>query len=226
MTKERCSGAWKKVFDLDVIIPTRKKQTNNLLCQVHTVLNSGFNVRVTIGIPDSEYHEFFENLTNREKECIRLMKNVAQGSPSIAFIYMLENMDWVDWIFPTADDDCILPWGLKHLLEVHNDMGMVMGQSLGVSREKHLDFSSWKIGHSITECHCSTAIYNMRKMETLSKPWFENSPVSDFLLIKRMSENFPYKIIPSVVHVQAFAELENLGSIFTENFNKLYGHLI
>lgn len=214
------------MFDIDVFIPTLKKRTDNLLCQVHTALNSGLNARVTISIPDNDYAELINKLTDKEKINIRLIKKVPQGEPSIPIKYCLENESWSNWLLIIADDDCLMPWGLKHLYDATPGMGMVMGQTLGVSRNMHLDFSSWKIGVGVIPCHCSTAFYNVRMLEKLSKPWCEIDPLSDYRLIQKMAENFPYKIIPSVCHVQSFAELENLGTDFSAKFHNLYGHLL
>ena len=214
------------VFDLDVFIPTLKQRLNGLVCNIHTIFNSGLNVRVTISLPDNDYPELMELLTEKEKECIRFVPNVPQGEPSIPIKHCLENVELLEWVYLVADDDCVLPWGLQHLWEAREGYSMVMGQVLGVSRNKHLDFTAWKIGFDIIESHVSTAMYNMRSLEKLPKPWYEISPISDYLLIRRMAENFTYNIIPSVVHVQAFAELDNLGPIFMNNFSKLYGHLL
>lgn len=211
--------------DLDVLIVTRKKRLDNLLCQVHTILNSGMNTRVTIGI-EGEYPEFVSKLFPAQLERIRIVSGVPQGDPSIPIQYCMENLEWSDWMYSSADDDCILPWGLKHLWENRDGVSMVIGQTIGVSRERHLDFSAWKIGRSIEVCHVSTALINMRSLEKLEKPWLTVDPVSDFHLIDRMAKLYPYKITPSVVSVQAFAELNNLGDVFCENYMKIYGHLL
>jgi hypothetical protein len=213
-------------FDIEVFIPTLKQRTNNLLCQIHTALNSGLNVRVTLSLPDESYPEIIENLTESELKYIRLIKNVPQGEPSIPIKYCLENIEWGDWLLSVGDDDCILPWGLKHLWDARENVSMVIGQTIGVSRNKHYDFSAWKIGYRIIPCHVSIAFINMRSLEKLPKPWLEIDPLSDFKQIERMSNHFPYKIIPSVVHVQSFANMENLGNEFTKNFMEVYGHML
>lgn len=214
------------VFDIDVLIPTAKKKTENCLYQIYAALHSGVNSRINILMGGS-----YPELTNQldlEKwgDRIRIFDDIPQGNPSIPIKHAFENMNWDNWVLVNPDDDCLLPWGLKHLLDAAPGMGMVMGQTLGVSRKQHLDFSNWKIGISITESHCSTAIYNMQMLKTLPKPWMEISPINDYLINKKMADNFPYKIIPSVCHVQAFAELENLGTEFSNRFNQLYGHLL
>jgi hypothetical protein len=216
----------KDSFELDVFIPTIKKKLNGLLCNVHTVLNSGLRVRVTISLPDDSYPEFMDKLTEEERSCIRLIKNVPQGNPSIPIQFCMENLDWLEWVYMAADDDCILPWALKHLWEAREGVSMVMGQVIGTSREKHLDFSEWKIGIDIIRCHVNTAMYNFNSLRTLPKPWLEIDPCSDYLMIKRFADNFPYKIIPSVVHVSAFAELENLPEDFVIMFKRMYGHIL
>ena len=213
-------------FDVDVFIPTLKQRTNSLLCNVHTAFNSGLNVRVTVSLPDDSYDELMDNLTEKEKNLTRLIPNVPQGSAAIPIAHCLEKIEWSDWVYPVADDDCILPWGLQHLYEATEGVGMVMGQTFGTSRKKHYDFSSWKLGFQIIPCHASTAMYNMRKMEKLPKPWYLIDDLSDFYLIKKMSDNFPYIIIPSVVHVQAFAEASDLGEEFSANFHGFYGHML
>ena len=224
--KGKCFGALNVAFDIDVFIPTLKQRTDNLLCQIHTVLNSGLNVRVTLSISDEHYPEVVENLTEKELKALRIITRVPQGEAAIPIKYCLENFEWADWVYPISDDDCVLPWGLQHLFEATEGVGMVMGQTIGVSRKKHYDFSLWKLGIEIAPCHASTAMYNMRCLEKLPKPWYEIDPLSDFKLIEKMSKNFPYKIIPSVVHVQAFAELENLGREFSDSFMKIYGCLL
>lgn len=214
------------MFDLDVFIPTLKQRTDNMLCQAHTVLNSGLNVRLTVSLPDNDYPELMDNLTPKEKEKVRLIPNVPQGEPSIPVKHCIENIDWSDWMYFPADDDCVLPWGLKHLWEGRDGVSMVIGQTLGVSRKEHLDFSAWKIGYGVIPCHVSTALFHMPSLKSLPKPWYNIGPLADYELIKYMSANFAYKIIPSVVHVQAFAELENLGTEFASQFKMLYGHLL
>lgn len=213
-------------FDVDVFIPTRKTLLGNLNCQVQAVLNSGVNARATVSIGDDSYPEFTDNLTPEQLNRVRVIPNVPQGSASICIKHCLENIEWAPWVLTVADDDCLLPWGLKHLWDAREGVSMVIGQTLGLSRERHLDFTAWKIGIGVTSCHVSTAMINMRSMATLRKPWMDLDPLSDFLMIKRMADNFPYRIIPSVVHVQAFAELDNLGSDFIRNFNSIYGHLL
>jgi hypothetical protein len=215
-----------KTFDVDVFIPTLKNRTANLICQIHTALNSDVKSRVTISIPDDDYPELMDQLTTQEKEKVRILKNVPQGEPSIPIKYCLENYGWCDWIFNDADDDCLLPWGLKHLLEASQNVSMVVGQIIGVSRDKHYDFSSWKIGHSITQCHISKILFHFPSLVKLPKPWLEINPVSDFIFAKRMADNFAYKIIPSVVSVAAFAELYDLGVDFESNFRLLYGSML
>lgn len=215
------------MFDVDVLIATSKKleRLDNLICQVHTVLNSGINSRVTVAM-EGFYPEFICRFTDEQFKRIRIIDDAPQGSPSIPIKYCMENIEWSDWLYSTADDDCLLPWGLKHLMEATKDVSMVIGQTLGVSRQRHFDLSAWKIGREIIPCHVSSALINMRSLEMLPKPWLEIDPLSDYFLIEKMSGKFPYKIIPSVISVQAFAELENLGQKFSEDFNKIYGHLV
>lgn len=213
-------------IDIDVFIPTLKKRTNGLLCNVHTVLNSGLNVRVTVSIPDESYPDLMDGLTDREKACIRIIPNVPQGEPSIPIKHCVENVEWAEWLYMIADDDCILPWALQHLWNARKGVAMVMGQVIGTSRKDHLDFSGWKIGLSITECHVSTAMYNTKRLQELPKPWYEIDPLSDYKFIKKFSDHFPHKIIPSVVHVQAFAELSNLSPDFCADFYRIYGRLL
>lgn len=213
--------------DIDILIPTSKKpeRLNNLLCQIHTVLNSGINTRVTLAM-DGPYPSLTSQLSHYPLSKVRLVYGAPQGSPAIPAAYCMENLEWGDWMLNVSDDDCVLPWGLRHLWEATKDVSMVIGQTIGVSRTKHLDFSAWKIGIGVIPCHVSTALINMRSLETLPKPWYRDDPLCDYLLIQRMSENFPFKIIPSVVHVQAFAEIENLGPEFGQIFRDVYGDLI
>lgn len=215
------------MFDIDVVIPTAKQleRLNNLVCLINIIQNSGVRARAYI-VMEGEYPELMERMTPKNLEKMAFCKNAPQGGPSIPIKYALENLSLSDWVTVIADDDCLLPWGLKHLWEATNNVSMVVGQTLGVSRKDHYDLSSWKIGIGIIPCHVSTALFNMRKIETLSKPWLEIDPLSDYILIKRMAETFPYKIIPNVVHCQAFANLENLGDDFGDYFNKTYGHLL
>lgn len=213
-------------FDLDVFIPTRKQQLGNLVCQAQAVFNSGVNARLTVGIGDDQYQEFLDQFIPKHQNRIRIIPNVPQGGVSICVKHCMENIDWSEWVLSVSDDDIILPWGIDHLWEAREGVAMVIGQTLGVSRENHLDFTAWKIGVAVAPCHVSTAMINMEKLKTLPKPWIVHDPLFDFILIRRMADTFPYRITPSVVHVQAFAELENLGSEFGENFRKVYGHLL
>lgn len=213
-------------YDLDVFIPTLKKRTNGLLCNVHTVLNSGVNVRVTVSIPDDNYPEFMDALTDKEKSCVRIINNVPQGDPSIPIEYCLENIEWTEWVYIVADDDCVLPWGLAHLMSARQGMSLVMGQAIGVSRIRHFDFSSWKIGIDVVEGHVNAAMFNYNTLKKMKKPWFTNHPCCDYLLIKKMTDLYPYRIIPNVVHVSAFAELENLTEEFQNEFMSTYRNLL
>lgn len=214
------------MYDLDVFIPTLKQRTNGLVCQAHTIFNSNMKVRLTVSLPDENYPEFMDKLTEEERKHVRFIPNIPQGSPAIPIKHCLESAEWPDWVLVMSDDDIILPWGLQHLWEARKDVSMVIGQTLGVSRKEHLDFTAWKIGSDIVACHVSTAMIHMRSLETLSKPWVELSPLCDFFTIGLMARNFPYRITPNVIHVQAFAEFENLGSEFLENYQKIYGHLL
>lgn len=212
------------MFDIEFLIATQKKRLEGLLCQIHIALNSGLNVRVTVGM-DGEYPELMEKLPESYKDKIRFVKNVPQGTPSISFGYLYENMDWDGWIYAVADDDIVLPWGLKHLWENREGVSMVIGQTIGVSRDDHFDFSGWKIGYEVVENHVSTAFINSKDLSKLPKPWIVNEPNSDYLIIKRMADHFKYRVIPNVVHVQAFAKFENLGEEFKESYMNIYGHL-
>lgn len=230
------------MFDIDVVIPTAKQldRLDNLVCQINTSLNSGVDTRVVI-LMEGEYPELMERLTSKQIEKIMFVKDAPQGNPSLPIKHCIENVELSEWMYSVGDDDCILPWGLKHLWEATQNIynvqnilnasnvdkvSMVIGQTLGVSRDNHYDLSLWKIGHGIIPCHVSTALINVNRLRSLPKPWFEIDQLSDYLLIKRMSENFPYKIIPNVVHCQAFANVENLGPDFGAYFQKTYGHLL
>lgn len=220
-----------KDIDVDIFIPTSKKLKNleTLLCQIYIALNSGINTRVTIGMK-GEYPELMQRLTPNQLPRIRFIKDAPEGGEvgHLAIQYMLEELTWADWVRYICDDDCITPWGLKHMWEARHGVSMVVGQALGVSREKHYDFTAWKLGPSITFCHVAgnQVMFNMRSLEKLPKPWWGPSRTYDFDFIKRMSENFPYRIIPSVVDVMSFAELENLGREFQQNFHALYGGIL
>ena len=215
-------------FDLDVFIPTAKQpeRTNNLICQINTALNCGLNTRVTIGM-EGDYPGLLDNFRKEQLERIRIVTGVPQGTPSISIEHVLETTDWVDWVHIPADDDCVLPWGYQHLWEARKDVSMVLGQVLCVSRATHLDFSSYKVGRKLEVGFISgaCALFNMRSMEKLPKPWMPNNPVSDFDMIKKMAENFPYTIIPNVVSVMSLTELESLHHSFQDHYKKIYGHL-
>lgn len=214
--------------DIDLYIPTAKQieRLPSLLAQINAGLNSGLNARVTISM-DGEYPELNRSLSDEQIKKIRFVQ-APQGNPSITIEHCLENTEWADWLYIAGDDDAILPWGLKHLYEARECVSMVLGQVLCVSREKHWDLSSYKVGQVIVPCHISGAnlLINTRSMEKLEKPWLINDPQSDYFLIKRMAENFKYTIIPSVVAVLCLCELDNLGTEFTAHWMSQYGRFV
>lgn len=214
--------------DIDVFIPTSKRpeRLNNLLCQIYIALNSGVDTRVTVAM-EGDYPELMKRLSVHQIATIRFIKDAPQGNAAIPLKHCIENYEWNDWVLISAcDDDCLLPWGLKHLWDATKGVSMVIGQTLGVSRKQHYDFSAWKIGISVVPCHVSTVMVNMRSLERLPKPWIDIDPLTDYLLVKRMADHFPYRIIPNVCHVQSFAEIENLGKEFSDQFGQLYGALL
>lgn len=230
------------MFDLDVVIPTAKQldRLDNLVCLINIVQNSGINSRAYI-VMQGEYPELMERMTQRNLDRMEFCKTAPQGHPCLPIEYALGELELSEWFISIADDDCLLPWGLKHLFDATKDIvgaknlmnsanidkvGMVIGQTLGVSRVDHYDLSLWKIGIGVIPCHVSTALVNVPMLRKLERPWLPIDPLADYLLIKRMSETFPYKIIPNVVHCQAFADVENLGEEFGAYFKKTYGHLL
>jgi hypothetical protein len=220
-------------FDLDVLIPTakNKKHLNTLLTQINTALHCGLNTRVTIGMM-GDYPELTERLNPKDSDRIRFIKDAPEGGEvghrAIKYIFENPDIEWTDWMRYICDDDLATPWGYKHLWGAKDGFSMVVGQALGVSRNTHYDFSHWKLGVGIIFCHVagSQIIFNRRDLEKLEKPWWDLSRTYDYDFIKRMSVNYPFKIIPNVVDILAFAEFENLGSDFKSQFMNLYGHLV
>lgn len=225
-------------IDLDIFIPTAKnpKHLNTLVGQIMGALYCGLNTRVTIGMK-GEYPELMNILSPKQIERMRFYKDVPEGDPDKsdeihpahpAIRHMLENIEWVDWVRILCDDDLTPSWSYQHMWEARADAYMVMGQGLGVSREKHYDLTAWKLGRSIQFCHLSAnlTLFNMRMLEKLPKPWWLMHRTADFDFVKRYTDNFKYKIIPSVVDVVAFAERENLGDDFNKHFSDFYGEIL
>lgn len=222
-----------KDIDIDILLPTSKKldRLDNLLCQIYACLNSGLKTRVTIGMT-GDYRELYARLTKDQIDKIRFIKDCPEGGEvgHPALKYMLENFDYSDWITFVNDDDCTPSWALKHLWDKREGVSMVLGQAIGVSRERHFNLSAWKLGPmpdiSINHICAGNGIYNMRSLEKLPKPWWNLIRTGDYDFVKRMEKHFPYKIIPSVVLMLSFAELSNLGVEFNFNFNKAYGKIL
>ncbi len=211
---------------VDVLMPTNRKRLWNFLFQLRGALANALNIRVTVAM-SGPWPELRAELSARELEKVRWVENAPDGTTGDPFNnpngYMgapkirwcLENLDWANWMYQVCDDDALMPWGIEALFAATDNMGVVIGQVLPVSRNEHLDFTPYKIGRSIERCRvsCAGALINMRLLETLPKPWYnERSGYADWELIERMSTHFPSKIIKTVVHVLALCELGEVPS--------------
>ena len=194
---------WKP--DVDVLIPTSKKRLDNLMCQIHTAQNQGFQVRITIAM-SGQWIALEEKLGAYDAENIRLVYDAPDGligNPAVQ--YCIQNLEWCDWYYQTGDDDSLMPWGLKHLYEqIDEHSKMIIGQAICVTKNDHRDISHKKVGRVILEGAVSgvCVLFHMPSVKKLSPPWWNpESKVADYELIRKMANSYPYKVIPNTVTI-------------------------
>lgn len=212
--------------EIDVLIPTARQpeRFHNLLFQIRAVLNSPVNARVTVAM-SGEWPELIHAIHPKEWDRVRIASECPDGQKGNPFhteggymsgpkvAWCLDNLDWGDWWYFMGDDDCLLPWGLRHMLDASDGVDMVIGQVLGVSRKDHLDFTPYTIGRSIARCRVSSAgaMFRVEAMKKLDKPWWNpNSGYADWELIERMSKAYLHRITASTIHVLSLCELPQL----------------
>lgn len=187
---------------IDAIMPTAQIHLDGAICQVKTATNQDCPVRVTIATatPFKKPDAFSPSELAR----IRFVEGVPQGNwghPAVG--YCLENLEMGDWIYPMGDDDCLLPWGLKHLYEAtRSDLSMVIGTALSVYKDNHIHRPDRSLGYRFARGYItgSCALLNYNMIKKLEKPWWAaNDYGADWLLMERLSKIAPYVQLPNTV---------------------------
>lgn len=210
---------------IDVFLATAKKRLWGALYQAHAVLSNPHNIRLTIGM-DGDWPELESRLNPIYGNRVRWMKTAPTGkmtnpmhepegyggSPNL--LRCLQTLSWRDWFYVMPDDDCTMPWAFDHFTDALDDnLGMIVGQAVPVSRHEHMDFSPYTVGRSLRRCRISLncVLLNIRKIETLTRPYFDpRSAYADWEFIDRVARNFRVKFIRSVVSMFALCELPQL----------------
>lgn len=209
--------------DIDVLIPTAGKRFHNCMFQINAVLSSNVDARVHVmtSKPWPEMRNVFD-LDDR----VIFYENTPEGGANNGDVYnpsgflglpkvswALDHIELADWFCYFHDDDALLPWGLKYLMDAREDVSMVVGRALGVSRSQHLDFTPYVVGKTIDRCRVGNAcaIYETESLQSLPRPWFFPEYIyADWELINRMARHFPYRTIPNTVQVLSLYEREHL----------------
>ncbi len=191
---------------IDILIPTKGDRINGLLYQIHAFLNQSYNMLTIWVLIDS-------NNPNGVKKHIGESLMVSYGNVRLIQVpeewrgnhghnpirYALEELPLRGtWFNTSGDDDCVMEWGMEHLIAASDDVDMVIGKCIP-TRRNH-DYESEILGKDIElgKITGSCCLYRTDKVREIGYPIKGYN--ADWELIEKMMEG-NFRKIDSVVYV-------------------------
>lgn len=190
---------------IDVLLPTEGKRMNGLIFQIYSILNQSYRSHTLWVLVDSDKAQMVE----RELK----IKFPFNGKLKVAVVpdewrgnwghkpikWALEHLPLEgEWVITSGDDDCITEWALQRLIERSDDVDMVVGMCIPVTREQEAVpmflGDEMKLGKITGSC----CLY--RRSRLMEVGYDDETYEADWVLIKRMME-FSYRRITSVLFV-------------------------
>lgn len=123
--------------------------------------------------------------------------------------WTLENInDLHGWFYIIGDDDYTYPNALQDFADAMDNVSMVVAVVKAVERHNPDIFVRWLGDQEIKVCHVtgSGCMFKLEDVKKLEPPFYKDGTYdSDWQLITRMLDRFPYKRISNVVYRLAFS---------------------
>lgn len=192
--------------NVDILIPTKGERINGLMYQIGAFLNQNY-LKITIWVLiDSDN---FDVINARIRDTFphrhHLLKTINvpdkwrgnYGHNPIR--YALEELPLEgEWFNTSGDDDCVMEWGIGHLVENSDDVDMVIGKVLAVRRNH--DQVNCVLGSEMewSKITGSCCLYRTSKVREIG--YSAEGYSADWHLIKKMMEG-NFRKINSVIYV-------------------------
>lgn len=196
---------------VDVLLPTRGERMNGLLYQAWAFLNQSYpNLTLWILVDSDRFKgietELKSNLPLLPSQLTEKFKIVEIPSEwrgrwgHGAIRYAIENLPLEgEWLITSGDDDCVMEWGVKSLVEGSNDnVDMVVGLCIPVKR--NYDIVRGYLGERIEKGNITGSCCLYRRSRVMEVGYDDSTYAADWVLINKMMK-FPYKQLNTVLFV-------------------------
>ena len=191
---------------IDILIPTAGKRMNGLFYQISAFLNQSYHRLVVWVLIDHDDFEFIDaQIRDKFPSRHSVLKTINvpdewrgnYGHNPIR--YAVEKLPLKgEWINTSGDDDCVMEWGMEHLVSASDDVDMVIGKCIP-TRRNH-DYQEGVLGRNIGlgMVTVSCCLYRTSKVREIGYP--TDGYNADWKLIEKMIEG-NFRKTNSVVYV-------------------------
>lgn len=191
---------------VDIIIPTAGKRMNGLLYQISAFLNQSYHRLIVWILIDHDDFDFINaQIRDKFSNCHSVLKtikvpNAWRGNYGHnPILYAIERLPLAgEWFNTSGDDDCVMEWGIEHLITNSDDVDMVIGKCIPTKRNHDYDGDILGKDIELGKVTGSCCLYRTSKVKEIG--YSSNGYNADWELIKRMMGG-NFRKIDSVIYV-------------------------
>lgn len=191
---------------IDVLIPTQGKRINGLIYQIQAFLNQSYKFVNVWVLVDSEDFNFIEYTIKRRLappysrvHVINVPREWGGNYGHNPIRYAIERLPLNGvWLNTSGDDDCVMEWGMGHLIDNSDDVDLVIGKCIPTKRNH--DYDGDVLGRDIElgKVTGSCCLYRTSKVKEIG--YSSENYNADWILIEKMMEG-NFRKIDSVIYV-------------------------
>ena len=192
--------------NVDILIPTKGERINGLLYQISAFLNQNYyHITIWVLVDHDDFglinSYIRDNFPSRHSvlKVIEVPDEWRGNHGHNPIRYALEKLPLKgEWFNTSGDDDCVMEWGIGHLVENSDDVDMVIGKCIP-TRRNH-DYQENVLGRDIElgKVTGSCCLYRTSKVKEIGYP--TDGYNADWKLIEQMMDG-NFRKIDSVVYV-------------------------
>lgn len=190
---------------VDILLPTKGERLNGLVFQVNAILNQSYKNRILWVLVDGD-EGIYDLIKRTLSEQCRGAYEVIQvpigwkgnwGHRPIK--WALENLPLEgEWVITSGDDDCIMEWAIKELVDNSESVDTVIGICIPTKRD--YSFVKFYLGETIAFANITGSCCLYRRSKVMEVGYDDSKYEADWILIEKMIK-FPYRHINSVLFV-------------------------